>query len=124
MVKKFEFKNNDLELDIAGNKFCLDTTDPTLIEKVLEFAKEAEAKAEELKNKDDYVEELKTTIQFCLEAIDNILGEGSSEMIFQGRKVGLFDALDVLNYIIQSVKKGREDKFKEYSPNRAARRAK
>lgn len=124
MVKKFEFKNNDLELDIAGNKFYLDTTNPTLIEKVLEFAKEAEAKAEELKNKDDYVEELKTTIQFCLEAIDNILGEGSSEMIFQGRKVGLFDALDVLNYIIQSVKKGREDKFKEYSPNRAARRAK
>lgn len=124
MTNKFVFKNNDLELDIAGNKFYVDTTDPGLIEKVLDFAKGAEVKAAELKGKEDYVEELKGTIEFTLDAIDSILEEGAVGKIFEGRAVGLFDALDVLSYIVGSINKGKEDKFLEYSPNRAARRSK
>lgn len=124
MTKKFEFKNNDLELDIADNKFYVDTTDPELIEKVLDFAKGAEDKANELKGKDDYVEELKGTISFCLGAIDSILGEGSSDKIFEGRKVGMFDCLDVISYIVSSINENKDNKFLEYSPNRAQRRAK
>lgn len=124
MTKKFQFKNNDLELDIAGNKFYVDTTDPELIERVLDFAKGAESMAKELKNKDDYVKELKETIEFCLGAIDSILGEGSSDKIFEGRKVGMFDCLDVISYIVNSINENKDNKFLEYSPNRAARRAK
>ena len=124
MTKKFEFKSNDLELDIAGNKFYVDSTNPELIEKVLDFAKGAEDKAKELKGKDDYVEELKETISFCLGAIDSILGEGSSDKIFEGRKVGMFDCLDVIYYIVNSINENKDNKFLEYSPNRAQRRAK
>lgn len=124
MAKKFVFKNNDLELDIAGNKFYVDTTDPDLIEKVLDFARGAEKQAAELKDKEDYVEELRGTIEFSLNAIDSILGEGASDKIFEGRRVGLFDVLDVLSYIVSAINKGRDDKFLEYSPNRATRRAK
>lgn len=124
MANKFEFKNNDLELDIAGSKFYVDTTDPELIERVLEFAKGAQAMAEELKGKEDYVKELKQTISFCLGAIDSILGEGSSDRIFAGRKVGMFDCLDVISYIVKSINENKDNKFLEYSPNRAQRRAK
>lgn len=124
MANKFEFKSNDLELDIAGKLFYVDTTDPELIERVLDFAKGAQTMAEELKGKEDYVEELKGTISFCLDAIDSILGEGSSDKIFEGRKVGLFDTLDVISYIVNSMNEGKDNKFLEYSPNRAQRRAK
>lgn len=124
MTKQFEFKNNDLELDIAGNKFYLDTTEPSLIERILEFAHGAEAMGNDLKGKEDYVEGLKEAIAFCLEAIDSILGEGSSDKIFEGRKVGMFDCLDVMSYIVDSVNENKDNKFLAYSPNRAQRRAK
>lgn len=121
MARKFEFKNNDLKLDIAGSVFYVDTTNPELIERVLDFAKRAQSMAEELSNKEDYVKELKETISFCLDAIDSILGEGASSKIFEGRKVGLFDCLDVISYIIQEINEGKDNKFSEYSPNRAKR---
>lgn len=121
MGKKFEFKNNGLKLDIAGSVFYVDTTNPELIERILDFAKGAESMAKELKDKEDYVKELKETISFCLGAIDSILGEGSSDKIFEGRKVGLFDCLDVINYIVNSINEGKDNKFLEYSPNRAKR---
>lgn len=124
MVKRFEFKDNKLKLDIAGNIFELDTANPELIKRVLDFSEEAQEKAKELSGKENYVEALEETIQFCLDSIDCMLGEGASRKIFEGRKVGLFDCLDVINYIVSETKADRDSKFQAYSPNRAQRRAK
>ena len=123
MAKQFEFKKG-LQLDIAGNVFEVDTTDPDVMRNVLEFADDAKDMAEGLKDVDNYVEQLKDTIKLCLTAMDAILGEGASEKIFEGRKVGLMDCLDVMNYIIKEITEDREERFKIYSPNRAQRRSK
>lgn len=124
MAKKFEFSNNNLELDILGNIYELDVTDPETLRRILNFADEAKVKGEELETREDYVDALEETIQFCLDTIDSILGEGESKKIFKGQKVSLFNALDVINYIVTEVKDHNNQKFKAYSPNRAQRRAK
>lgn len=123
MTRKFEFKNNNLKLDIAGNLFEIDTMDTEIVENTMKFGQDAQKKSQQLGKKEDYVEALKEATQFCLDSIDIILGEGASSKIFSGRKVNLFDALDVMNYIVSEVKEDRESKFQAYSPNRAQRRA-
>lgn len=123
MAKQFEFKKG-LQLDIAGNVFEVDTTDPDVMRNVLEFADGAKDMAEGLKDIDNYVEQLEDTIKLCLTAMDAILGDGASEKIFEGRKVGLMDCLDVMNYIIAEIKEDRGERLKMYSPNRAQRRSK
>jgi len=122
-MKTFEFKDNRLKLDIAGNIFELDTANPGVIERILNFANEAQNKGAELAAKEDYVEALRETIQFCLDTIDTILGEEASQKIFAGRTVELFDCLDVINYIVTMVKEDREARFQAYAPNRVQRRA-
>ena len=122
-MKTFEFKDNRLRLDIAGNIFELDTSNPEVIERILNFANEAQNKRAELAAKEDYVEALRETIQFCLDTIDTRLGEEASQKIFAGRTVGLFDCLDVINYIVAMVKEDREARFQAYAPNRVQRRA-
>lgn len=124
MTKRFEFQSNNLELDIAGNIFEVDTTNPELVERVLKFSSEAKKLAGEMNEKTDFTAALKETIEFCTDAIDSILGTGASKKIFEGRKVGLFDCLDIINFIVTEVKDHRQSKFQSYSPNRAQRRAK
>ncbi|NBI08060.1 DUF6673 family protein [Senegalia massiliensis] len=123
MAKKIELKNSDLELDIAGHVFTLNTGDPELLEKVSNFSEEAQKKAEDIGENKDYIKALKETIQFCLDTIDKILGESASKKIFEGKKVNLFDALNIINSINIEVKADMDNKFKAYSPNRAQRRS-
>lgn len=123
MARKFEFRDNGLKLDIAGNIFEIDTTDPELVGRVYDFSVGAQEMASKLSQKEHYAEALKEAIQFCLDAIDSILGEGASNKIFAGRKISLFDCLDVIEYITTEINADRESRFQKYSPNRAARRA-
>lgn len=120
---KFEFKKK-LVLDIAGEQFEVDSSSPELIENVMEFSDKAMKISSEIGQSENYTEALKDTIQFCCDSIDTILGEGATKSIFKDRKISLFDALDVLNYITDEINKDRDSKFKQYSPNRAQRRTK
>ena len=124
MARKFEFRDNYLKLDIAGNVFEVDVTNPETMETITKFADEALKKSEELKKEQHYTTSLRDGIGLCLRTIDAILGDGASEKIFEGRSVGLLDCLDVINYINTEVARGKEDAFRAYSPNRAQRRAK
>jgi len=123
MARKFEFKTNTLELDIAGHIFEVDPTNPRLIQEIQTFALEAQKKVEELSERRDYAKALEEVIQFCIDAIDSILGTGAAEKIFAGRKINFFDCLDVINFIVSEVNEFRQQKFQQYSPNRAMRRA-
>lgn len=122
MAKKIELQNSDLELDIAGNIFTLNTGDPELLQRVEDFSVAAHKKAEEIGKNKNYIEALKETIQFCVDTIDKLLGEGASEKIFEGQKVDLFTALNVINSVTLEVKADMDNKFKAYSPNRTQRR--
>ncbi|MCR1897815.1 hypothetical protein NSA47_02280 [Irregularibacter muris] len=124
MAKRFEFKNNNLKLDISGHLFEFDTTNPELVKRVLTFSEDAQKLSNELTKREDYVVALEETIEFCIKTLDSILGEGASKKIFVGREVGLFDCLDIINYLMDEVKADRDTKFQAYSPNRPQRRAK
>ena len=123
MTRKFEFRTNTLELDIAGHIFEIDPTNPRLIQEIQTFALEAQKKVEELSERRDYAKALEEVIQFCIDAIDKILGEDASKKIFANREVTFFDCLDVINFIVSETNEFRQQKFQQYSPNRAMRRA-
>ena len=122
MARRFEFRDNTLELDIAGNTFQIDTTAPETVQKIQKFAVEAQERATKLAKRDDFYEAMKEAIQFCLDTIDSILGTGAAEKIFTGRKINLYDCLDVINFIVEEIEVDREERFKAYSPARVQRR--
>ena len=123
MARRFEFRTNTLELDIAGHIFEVDPTNPRLIQEMQTFSVEAQKKAEELSKREDYAKALEEVIQFCLDTIDSILGTGAAEKIFADRKINFFDCLDVIDFVVSEVNEFRQQKFQQYSPNRAMRRA-
>ena len=123
MARKFEFRDNTLKLDIAGNIFEIDVTAPETVQQIQKFVIEAQERAAVLAKRKDFSEAVKEAIQFCLDIIDSILGAGAAEKIFAGRKVNLYDCLDVINFIVEEIEADREERFQKYSPNRAARRA-
>ena len=123
MARRFEFRDNTLKLDIAGNIFQIDATAPETVQQIQKFAVEAQERATKLAKKDDFSEAMKEAIQFCLDTIDSILGTGAAEKIFAGRKINLYDCLDVINFIIEEIEADREERFKAYSPARVQRRA-
>ena len=123
MARRFEFRDNTLELDIAGNIFQIDATAPETVQQIQKFAVEAQERATKLAKRDDFSEAMKEAIQFCLDTIDSILGTGAAEKIFTGRKINLYDCLDVINFIVEEIEADREERFKAYSPTRVQRRA-
>lgn len=123
MARKFEFQKNYLELDIAGNVFEIDTTDGKLADNVKSFSEKAPKLAQELRERTDYEKAFEEAIQFCLDAIDSMLGESASEKIFKDRKVNYYDCLDVINFVVAEVEEFTTKKQNTYL-NRAQRRAK
>ena len=127
MVKKFEFGKNLLELDIAGEVFKIDTTDPKLIENAEEYGKEMQEyanKAEERAKEIGNAKAMEEMIQICVDSIDIMLGEGATEKIFKDRKINFFDCIDIINFVTAEIQQARNNKLQQYSPNRAERRAK
>ena len=127
MVKKFEFGKNLLELDIAGEVFQIDTTDPKLIENAEEYGKEMQEyanKAEERAKEIGNAKAMEEMIQICVDSIDIMLGEGAAKKIFKDRKINFFDCIDIINFVTAEIQQVRNNKLQQYSPNRAERRVK
>jgi len=125
-VQSFQFRNHDLVLDIAGHSFTLDTSKSDFNDRVKAFGQEAIEKAKVLNGKNVGVEALEEAFKFTLQAIDNILGEGSADIIFEGRKSDIFDAIDVLGFVIGKVNEKNTERINEYVgnyTNRAQKRA-
>lgn len=127
MVKKFKFGKNLLELDIAGEMFKIDITDPKLIEnaekygeKMREYANKAEERVKEVGN----AKAMEEMIQICVDSIDIMLGEGATKKIFKDRKINFLDCIDIINFVTAEIQQVRNNKLQQYSPNRAERRAK
>jgi len=136
-IKNFEFKSRDLSLKIAGKEFVIDLSKEGSIAGLLDVGTEAIAKAQELHaipevdgTDEDKARQALDTMDkakdFVFEAVDRILGAGAGDQIFEGRKKDLFDALDLLGFIMQEVKQANADRITQRSSqyaNRAQKRA-
>lgn len=121
----FQFNDNTIHLDIAGNKFDIDYT-PTLIKEAKEFSKKALEQVEKLnakeENQEEYEKIIFETTDMLKDTIKFICGEDAIEKIFKGRKENFYDLIDVINYILDSFSKFKEKQNSKYSINRIQRR--
>lgn len=129
MTKVFKFKNNLLELEIAGKKFEVDVLDKALLDDYIPLQKRAEKFNKEIQagTKEQNVEAVAELMEIQAAAIDTFLGEGATLEIFEQRKINLLDLVDILGFINDEVDKFQKqnlEKREQYSPNRAARRNK
>ena len=115
MVKKFEFQKNSLTLDIAGHTFDIELT-AEVIAASDRIKEQAAQTASELSHSGGSNEEaIKKACVFLADGINGILGEGTAETIFEGRKVNILDLSDVLNFILTSIyEKISEETAKRY----------
>ena len=127
MVKKFEFKDNALELDIAGSKFNIELT-AELIAASDDLKTAAGKYAAELSQSGAGAKDLvEKTCEFLANGIDSLLGEGAAKTIFGDRAVTLLDLADVMNFVQSEIGAKVADKTAEYNrsgrSNRRSRRA-
>lgn len=124
MVKSFEFKDHSTKLDIAGSIFEVDITDTEVLDRIMKFAHDAQELNKEMSERPDeanFIDQLKESMQFLQNAIDEILGEGACNTIFEDRTVSFFDLLDVLEYIKNVFIESRKEKFTPYGTERLKR---
>lgn len=114
-MAKFNFRDNTLKLEIEDKLYNVDISNFEQSEKLLSIANDA-LKIGEQGNSKETVEVMISMIE---DAIDTILGEGSTKEIFQNRKINLLDLLDLLAYITEEITKFRSNKLERiYSVNR------
>lgn len=119
---KFEFRSSTLELDIAGNKFEVCVSDPAVVGRVQRLAAEATNRAAAVDGQKDVSVQLSELIDFCDRAVDEMLGPGSSEKIYTGRTVSIFDRLDVIGYVWRAFADFQRNQLSQYSAERAERK--
>lgn len=118
---KFQFANNNVELDISGNRFTIPGTVEYAI-KIKEFGAAAAQYAQQLREREDEDQALRDGIQFMRSSLDTILGDGAAEQIFADREDNLYDYVDIMQYISDEFAQFQKQKQSQYSPNRAQRR--
>lgn len=121
IMGKFQFANNNVELDIAGKRFIIPGTVEYAI-KIKEFGLAAAQYAQQLKERDDEEQALRDGIQFMRSSLDTILGDGAAEQIFADREDNLYDYVDIMQYISDEFAQFQKQKQSRYAPNRAQRR--
>lgn len=120
MVKKFEFRDQSTDIEIAGKTFSLDVTSPSLLRRIEKFGREAVAQSF-IDEDDDYITQLEKSIDFMQHAIDQILGEGAAKEIFGDREVSFLEMLDLINFLRDTVLEARKEKLSKYSADRVKR---
>ena len=135
-MKKFEF-NNKTEVDLAGVVVGL-KTDMATINKGIEFAKYMQKRGLEIQN-DKSIKELDEDALIkklddvnnllcdeCYNFIDEITEKGTAEKIFKDRSKDIYDCIEIINFLVDTLNEHRTDKLKgkvnKYNPNRAERR--
>lgn len=122
-MKKFEFQNNNISVEINGVKLSCDAAEgeceiTAAKNDLVEFSdKIIEGKADK--------KEIKKHIEFTLNKIDNVFGEGSSQRIFKDRVVSLHDCTDVVSYVLacfNDFEKSKKELYDSFSGSREERR--
>ena len=93
----FQFKDDKLKLNIAGNTFYFQTN-PETYKKIFEFKSRAGAMLKDEERADEV-----NFFDLCQKIIDEILGAGSFEKIFKNRALSINDCVDVTTFIIKEL---------------------
>lgn len=109
----YQFGNNDIKLDIAGEKFTV-VYGASLLNRVKDLGEQNA----ELKSDSNNVEK---TIILLEKAIDTICGEGAVKKIFKDREINYYDLIDIIEYISKEVSDFQAKKNKKYNISRVAR---
>lgn len=96
----FEIKNTGLLLEIGGASFTVHPDNADFMEKLEAFYEEAQKKHAALSTSTDKLSvKVRDMCDFCVQSIDDLLGEGSCKTIFGDTAVGMMDLLGVIVYI-------------------------
>ncbi len=127
-MRKFEFRDSSAKLDIAGLQFSVELGDGLLAAKgrnIQDRAKGYEAKMKTLEASSDPDAAqivVSDVCDFVKESVDDILGVGAYESIFRDRPKNMYDHLDLLAFLIESItdemEKFRVQYGSKYSPKR------
>lgn len=100
-MNRFEFKDHGhaIDLDIAGHEFRL-TVNAATARKLMRFGEEAQKLANSLP---ETVQALDEAWDFAAGCLDDLLGKGATDRIFEGREHDLRDITDVLEYISNEI---------------------
>lgn len=97
-MARFEFRSNNLVLDIAGNVFYVPSTVKKM-QQIIQWGQNIVKKADELARKEEGEKSINEAIAFMYAGFDEFLGAGASDRIFAGREPNIIDCIDVMNYI-------------------------
>lgn len=118
MAKRFDFKDNTVELNIAGNIFNVDPTNADFVEKAVKVADNSVNMFNKTKSEELTAETIEKMIKEVLNMIDELLGENASNKIFANRTINMLDVIDVLDFIVQETTSTVDSKLSRYTIDR------
>lgn len=102
-MKRFNFKNDVLKLDLCGKKFNLRTGDRLYI-RCGAVRREAAKRLEALYADNPPAENILGEVcDFLRSSVDLILGDGAAEKIFGKREMTVTALTDLLSYILDEI---------------------
>lgn len=119
-MAQFKRRNNALNLDFDGVMFTVDPTKKEFLNAVNDFRKKAD-ELQDLLNADDFASSFESAMKSLTDCIDEMLGENAAKKIFGDSEINLFDCLDVIEYVMDSLQEFNAEKSKKYNIARVAR---
>lgn len=117
-MAQFKRNKNHVVLDFDDVIFEVDSTSKTFFEATNKF----QEMANEMQSlKFEGVETIEKFTEKLVESIDEFLGEKAVRKIFPNQKVNMYDCIDVISYILDSVQEFNQSKMAKYNPERIAR---
>lgn len=114
-MAQFRKSNNFVVLDFDGLIINVDSTSREFLDATDRFQKMAN-EVQALADKGaDGIEQLTKALA---KAIDDFLGEGVLAKIYEGQAVNMYDCMDVIAYILESVQEFNRAKMAKYDPVR------
>ena len=122
-MKKFEFQNNDISIDIMGTMLVADAA---VVECEISAAHKLISDfGAKVMSGNASKKEIEGVMQESLEKIDSAFGAGTSERIFKESTISYHDVCDVVCYILAACNEFESEKqnlYKSFKGNRDERR--
>lgn len=105
-LQVFEFKEYEVPIEIGWHRFYLDCSADTG-----DYLKKSAQALKELAGQMETGEKtIQDAIGFGCNMLDDLLGEGASEKIFEQRKKRLSDIIDICNWLMDIAVKFRKER--------------
>ena len=116
-MSKFEFKNNNVELEINGQNFSVELTNDVLLS-CDDISNEAKKVLEAFEKTDDAKDMLTQACDAMVKGIEDIIGVGAVAKIFGKKAITLFDLTDIIIFVRTEVNSALQKKMNSYAPKK------